>query len=51
MRNGDEIVRLKAKDINEIMVNGCNQIYVESNGKIIKLINIVIPLLITYLTK
>ena len=27
---------LKAKDINEIMVNGCNDIYVESNGKIIK---------------
>ncbi len=27
---------LKAKDINEIMVNGCNEIYVESNGKVIK---------------
>ena len=27
---------LMAKDINEIMVNGCDEIYVESNGKIIK---------------
>ncbi len=27
---------LKSKDINEIMVNGCNEIYVESNGKIEK---------------
>ena len=27
---------LKAKDINEIMVNGSNTVYVESNGKIIK---------------
>ena len=27
---------LMAKDINEIMVNGCDDIYVESNGKLIK---------------
>ena len=27
---------IKAKDIDEIMVNGCNDVYVESNGKIIK---------------
>ncbi len=27
---------LKARDINEIMVNGCNEVYVENNGKIIK---------------
>ena len=27
---------LKAKDINEIMVNGCNDVYIENNGKIVK---------------
>ena len=27
---------LIAKDINEIMVNGCDEVYVESNGKLIK---------------